>query len=363
MKNPFLAYLKEENTEYMTPVCSLNRAVLAKLPLYGVEDEIEGRCFKDVFCTQLVVDEIKANAPIYGVDLSGAEDYMLPRILDKALVSPDVKYNQLASRVANKFGDRLGLLLLTLKLGEKENRDARPEWNDEHWQYWEELETVIFVGGLASSMLGRRFKERIQNIFDMAGVKPYNIMLFDNGTYVGAMGCALKLMDDNTTSVVFDFGHTNTKRCVVTKGVSEIREFSALESEKSQYVDIVKADEDPLFEALKLHKHIVKIIVETYKNQSKHFELSDKIIISIANYNAGGTLNSVHGGYAKLCELGDDYSKILAEDLSSYLHRRVKVKLVHDGTANALYFSEIEKSVCISLGTAFGVGFTDIDIK
>ncbi len=363
MKNPFFAYLKEEKTEYITPVCSLNRAVMKKLPLYGIEDAIEGKLFKEIFSTQLVVDEIKESAKIYGVDLSGLEDYMLPRILDKALVSQDIKYSQLALKVANKFGDRLGLILLALKLGEQENRDARPEWDDRHWQYWNELETVIFVGGLASSMLGRRFKERIQHIFDIAGVKPYDIMLFDNGTYVGVMGCALRLMEDNTTSLVFDFGHTNTKRCVVTKGVSEIKEFSALESEKSRYVNVVKEGEDGWEEALKLHRHIVKIIVETYKNQSKNFDLSDKIILSIANYNEGGRLNSVHGGYAKLCELGEDYSKILTEDLSSSLHRRVKVKLVHDGTANALYFSEIEKSVCISLGTAFGVGFTDIDIK
>ena len=148
MKNPFHAYLKEEKSEYITPVCSLNRAVMKKLPLYGIEDEIEGRLFKDIFSTQLVVDEIKESAKIYGVDLSELEDYMLPRILDKALVSQDIKYSQLAQKVANKFGDRLGLILLSLKLGEKENRDARPEWDDRHWQYWSELETVIFVGGL-----------------------------------------------------------------------------------------------------------------------------------------------------------------------------------------------------------------------
>jgi len=61
--------------------------------------------------------------------------------------------------------------------------------------------------------------------------------------------------------------------------------------------------------------------------------------------------------------LSNDYAKLLMEDLSGMLHKKVKVRLVHDGTANALYFSEIENSVCVSLGTAFGVGFTDIIIE
>lgn len=364
MENPFVSYLKEEKTQYLTPVCSLNKAVLNKLPLYGVEDEIEGMTFREIFSTQCVVEEIKSIAQLYSIDISQFEDYMLPRLLDRALISEDIKYRQLASKVAVKFGNRLGMLLLSLRLMEKENQDARPDWNEAHWEYWNSLDTVIFVGGLASGMFGRKLKEQIQYIFDRAGAKPYNIMLFDNGTFVGVMGCAQRLMKDNTTGLVFDFGHTNLKRCVVKKGVGEIKTFTALESTKSMYVHSKPVDGEDLWEsALLLHKYLVKTIVDTYKQQINiHNDLSNEIIISIANYNAGGVLCSERGGYAKLTELGTDYAKILTEDLSSMLHRRVKVRLVHDGTANALYFSEIENSACVSLGTAFGVGFTDIKI-
>ena len=363
MKNPFLSYLAEEKTEYLTDTVSLNKAVMAKLPLYGIDDSLEGKTFRQIFSTKLIVDEIKDLAKIYSVDISGYDDYLLPKLLDKALIGEDIKFNQLANKVADKFGDRLGLLLLALKLGEKENRDARADWSDEHWEYWATLDTVIFIGGLASSMLGRKFKERIHHIFDIAGIKPYNIMLFDNGTFVGVMGCAMRLMEDNSTSLVFDFGHTNLKRCIVTKGISQITEFTALESVKSMYVERITDGQDAWEEALNLHKYLVKTIVDTYKRQLGRFGLSDTIIISIANYNAAGRLNAVRGGYAKLTELGNDYAKILSEDLSSACHKRIKVRLVHDGTANALYFSEIENSACISLGTAFGVGFTDIKIK
>ncbi|MBQ2971151.1 MAG: hypothetical protein IJE16_01215 [Ruminococcus sp.] len=362
MSNPFLSNLKDSKSEYLTPLCSLNKAVMAKAPILGIDNSLEGKSFRDIFSTQLIVDEIKRTALEYNIDISGFDDYMLPKLLDSALISNDIKYNRFADKIAKKFGDRLGLLLLTLKLGEKENREAREDWSDRHWEYWGNLDTVIFVGGLASSMLGRRFKERIQGIFDRAKAKPYNIMLFDNATYVGVMGCA-RLMKDNSTSLVFDFGHTNLKRCVITKGVDEITYFTPLESAKSLYVSRVKDDENILEEALKLHKHLVKTIVDTYREGVGRYDLSDEIIISIANYNAGGELNSVRGGYAKLSSLGRDYSKILSEDLSSELHRKVKVRLVHDGTANALYFKDVTNAVCVSLGTAFGVGFTDIKIE
>ncbi len=363
MNNPFLSYLENEKTEYLTPTVSLNKAVMAKLPLYGIDDSLEGKTFRQIFSTQLIVDEIKMLANMYSVDISGYDDYLLPKLLDKALIGEDIKFNQLANKVADKFGDRLGLLLLALKLGEKENRDARADWDERHWEYWASLDNVIFVGGLASSMLGRKFKERIHRIFDIANVRSYNIMLFDNGTFIGVMGCAQKLMEDNSTALVFDFGHTNLKRCIVTKGESQITQFTALESVKSMYVDRVKDGQDAWEEALLLHKYLVKTITDTYKSQLGRFGLSNDIIISIANYNAAGRLNPDRGGYAKLTQLGSDYAKILAEDLSSACHKRIRVRLVHDGTANALYFSEIENSVCISLGTAFGVGFTDIKIK
>lgn len=363
MQNPFLFQLENSKSQYLTPLCSLNKAVIKKLPVYGIDDEIEGMTFRDAFSTQAVVDEIKVQAKLYSVDISKFEDYMLPKLLDQALVSDDVKYRQLASKIAIKFGNRLGLLLLTLRLGEQENRDARPDWNSEHWEYWAQLDTIIFVGGLASGLLGRRIKERIQFVFDAKGAKPYNIMLFDNGTYVGAMGCAQTLMKNNTTSLVFDFGHTNLKRCVARMSNGEICEFTPLESVKSCFVHSkLEPYENPWQTALMLHRYLVKVIVDTHKSQSKRYDLCDEIIVSIANYNAGGVLNAERGGYAKLTELSNDYAKLLNEDLSGMLHKKVKVRLVHDGTANALYFSSVENSACISLGTAFGVGFTDIEI-
>lgn len=363
MKNPFLSVSEQDQTEYLTSRCSLNRAVIKKLPLLGVDDTIEGMTFKEAFSTPTIVKEIRHISRRYGIDLTAEPDYRLPQILNESLESDDARYRQMAARVVKKFGNRLGLLLLTLKKGERENRLARDDWDDACWEYWRSLRTVILTGGLASSMMGRRFKEDIQTIFDMAGEKPYHIMLFDNGTYIGMMGLAQKLMKDDMTSLVLDMGHTGIKRAVIKKTEGEIAEFSAQESLPSLHMKShFDSQDEKRREAIELHRYIVNTIAASFRAASDPAALDDTILISIANYTHNGLLNSKRGGYAKLCMINTDYAAVLENDLSGELHRDIKVRLVHDSTASALYFADIDRSVCITLGTGFGVGFTDIKV-
>ena len=364
MKNPFLSVSDRDQTEYMTARCSLNRAVLKKLPLYGIEDAIEGMTFNEAFSTPAIVKEIRRVSRRYGIDLAEEPDYRLPQILNESLGSDDARYRQMAERVVKQFGNRLGLLLLTLKKGEKENRLARDDWDDACWEYWRSLKTVILTGGLASSMMGRRFKEVIQTIFDMAREKPYHIMLFDNGTYVGMMGLAQRLMKNEMTSLVLDMGHTCIKRAVIKKSGGEIAEFTVQESLPSLHMKSHFDNEDEKRrEAIELHRYIVNTIAASFRAAADPAALDDTILISIANYTHNGMLNGERGGYAKLCMINPDYAAVLEDDLSGELHRDIKVRLVHDSTASALYFADVTQSVCITLGTGFGVGFTDIKIQ
>lgn len=362
--NPFLSVSEPDKTEYLTDRCSLNRAVLGKLPLYGIEDGIEGLSFKEIFSTPLIVEDIRRVSRRYGIDLSGEPDSRLPILLDGALRSDNVRYKQMAERVTKRFGNRLGLLLLTLKTGERENRLARPDWDGACWDYWRDLRTVILTGGLASGMLGRRFKEYIHTIFDTAGVKPYDIMLFDNGAYVGIMGVAERLMADNTSGLALDFGHTGIKRALVKKAGGEIASITPLDSLPARFMQSRYADEGEKYRlAIDLHNYIVNTIASSWRESKDPGALNGTILISIANYVNNGILNDVRGGYAKLSVIGGSYARVLEEDLSGELHRPIKVRLVHDSTASALYFSDIERSVCITLGTGFGVGFPDIHLN
>lgn len=362
MDNPFLSTSEYDGSEYVTFRCSLNRAKLAKLPLRGIEDGIEGRYFSDIFSTPLIVEEIRRLSRSYGIDLSGYPDARLPMILNVALGSEDIRRHQLAERVIRKFGNRLGLLFLALRRGEGENRLARPDWDDSCWDYWHRVGTLILTGGLASSMLGRRLKEQVQYIFDLAGEKPYNIILYDNGAFLGVMGVAQRLMRDNSAALVCDLGHTNFKRALVRKANGVIEFFSPFESVPSQFMQSrFDSEAERLASARDLHQYVIRTLVSSYREASEVTPLSDEILISIANYTYSGRLNSVRGGFAKLCALGTDhYAAILEEVLSGELRRSIRVRLVHDATATALYFADIPDAVCLTLGTAFGVGFPQI---
>ena len=360
MKNPFLSVSDIDQTEYLTPRVSLNRAVIAKLPLCGVEDEIEGKPFKDIFSTPLIVRDIRATLKRYGLSTEGIPDSELPKLVDEGLRSENARKRQMAEQIARRFGRRLGLLLLMLRTGERENRLARDDWDDACWEFWKQLDAVILTGGLASGMLGRRFKEYIHSIFDSAGVRCYRIRLCDNASYLGVMGLAQRLMKDGEAGLVLDLGHTRFKRAAVRMADGEIGGFMPMTSLPSLYTGEHYTDEqERCTDAVNLHRHIVRTIVSSFKEASQNTQLSGTVLISVANYVRNGVLNTERGGFSKLSLLGGNYASLLSEELSSELHREISVRLVHDSTASAVYFDDEDNAVCITLGTAFGVGFPD----
>lgn len=363
MQNPFLHRVSDPNTsDYLTSNCSINRIRLAKLPIYGVDDEIEGLTVKEFFSTKLVIEEIKKNAGALKIDLDSVHEKKLPRILAKRLDGEDESAAAEALRITKKFGNRLGLLFLALKEGDSENRAAREDWTDEHWEYWAQISDIILVGGLASGKLGEILKKQVYYVFSLRNIVPYNIHLYDNSSYVGVLGCATQISAADGVNVVMDFGQTSIKRCIVTKSSGEITEIKTLDSYPSKYMDWeMPSDEEKLRQAKKLHKYLIKAIEDTY-NTAKTLtkaEPNSEIVISIASYVIDGALNAERSGYAKLCSLGANYAECLWWDLSGSLRKDVIVKLIHDGTAMALNFSDRKNTVCMSLGSYFGVGFPE----
>ncbi len=363
MQNPFLNRVSDSGkSDYLTSACSVNRIRLAKLPVYGVDDEIEGLTVKEFFSTGLVIEEIKKNADALNIDLNNVHEKKLPRLLAKRLDDENKATAAEALRITIKFGNRLGLLFLALKEGDEENRRARDDWSDEHWDYWAQISDIILVGGLASGKLGEILKQQVYYIFSLRNIVPYNIYLYDNSSDVGVLGCATQISAADGVNIVMDFGQTSIKRCFVTKNSGEITEIKPLDSYPSKYMDWdMPSEEEKLRQAKKLHKYLIKAIEDTY-NTAKTFtktEPNSEIVISIASYVIDGALNAERSGYAKLCSLGSNYAECLWWDLSGRLRKDVIVKLIHDGTAMALNFSDRKNTVCLSLGSYFGVGFPE----
>lgn len=364
MSNPFIGYDEKQNIEYTSPVCSLNRLRLAKLPVYGIEDGVEGFRANEIFSAKIISDDILATAQKMRVDVSGYSYRELPRLLSDGILSDDVLKHRVAATLSTKYGNRLGLILLTLRTGLEENRIVRDDWDQRHWRYWADVKNIILTGGLAGGLLGKRFKEQIHYVFDVAGVKPYNISLFENSSHVGTMGCAKLIKEKDKSFCVLDFGQTNIKRCLIRKRRGEISTITTLDTVPSLNMDLTFSDTRENFDrAMELHRYLLNVICDTCKNLDLAKDEKGEVIISIANYVVGGELNRRRGGYAKLHLLCDDYASLLSHELSSRMHRPFSVRLIHDGTAIALNFSGAVDTACISIGTAFGVGFPDIKLE
>ncbi|MDP4119744.1 MAG: hypothetical protein Q8876_01630 [Bacillota bacterium] len=359
MKNPFLEKIEGTDKEFLTSKCSVNRVVLNKLPVYGVYDDAEGKTAYDIFSTTAVIEEIINSKISDIVDLSKIDDVDYARYLGIWLNGKNNTLAKIAMDIMKDFGNRLGLILLTLKLGEPENRACRSDWTDEHWEYWKNIKTVVLAGGLATGVQGKILKQQVEYVFSLVGEKPYDIIVFDNPSYAGVMGCVKKIKCSDGTHIVLDFGQTNIKRSIVKLNDGEIIWVQTLPSISSINMNSYDTSEKS---AIQLHQYLVNAVAKTFREAVKEGAVGSEIVISIANYVKGDNLYSDRGGYGKLALIGEHYAKILEEDCSSELRQPVKITLIHDGTAMALWFSDYKDTVCLSLGTAFGVGFPEINV-
>lgn len=358
-KNPFISKT-EHNSEYLTANCSLNKVRFAKLPLYGIEDDIEGKQMSELFGASIITDEIARNAASIGIDLSKCQRTDLPKILDKKIDEG----NEEALRIARKFGNRLGMFLLLLKTGLPENRAIRADWDDEHWKYWANVETIFLVGGIASGRMCDYMLEVVRELFEKANVPMYNIVRSKESSEIGAKGCLTQLEEKGEVQLLFDFGQTMMKRMIAVRDEEGDYALIKLPSKKSINMECYIEDEnEKRRQAEELHKYIVRSILETYDEALQYGSIGWEIVISIASYVMDGKIYDARSGYAKLCTLSDNYAGFLAATLELILDRSVMIKLIHDGTAAALYYKGEENAVCITAGTAFGVGFPEIILE
>lgn len=356
-KNPFISKT-EHNSEYLTANCSLNKVRLAKLPLYGIEDDMEGKRIGELFGAGIIMDEIERNADALGIDLSKHQRTDLPKILDEKID----ERNEEALRIARKYGNRLGMFLLVLKTGLPENRAVREDWQDEHWEYWANVDTIFLAGGIANGRMCEYMLMVVGELFEKANVPMYHIVRNTNSSDIGAKGCLTQLEGEEDVHILFDFGQTMMKRLIAVRCCDgEDDTLIKLPGKKSIHMDwYIEDDEERRRQAEELHQYIVDSIIETYNEALQYGSIGWEIVISIASYVMDGKIYDARSGYAKLCTLSDNYAGYLAACLEMKLDRRIMIKLIHDGTAAALYYKGAKNAVCITAGTAFGVGFPEI---
>jgi hypothetical protein len=353
MNNPFV------KNDFLCLNASINKLIIEKMPTDRVKQNIQGKAALEIFSTQLFIEEIRKNYKGLKLDIDKIVDKTLPQHLEKCLGSDDDSVKEVANGIIRLFGERLAIILLTLKKGEHANRLKRKDWDDEHWDYWNRIENVVLVGGLASLMLGEKLKYYIEKVFMESNENCYNIKLVQNSADVGIIGCSTYVQTENERDLhlIFDFGHTFIKRSLVKIEDKKVKNIIKLDKILSRHVKLEFEDDEEKQEAVELHNHLLNSIVDTINILAeKASSIGEHIVISIANYVENGVFAN-RGGYGKLRLLSDNYEIYLANALLQKLNKSFKITLVHDGTAMAAAFSNYSNSVCISLGTAFGVGF------
>lgn len=354
MNNPFI----EDN--HLCTNASLNKLFIEKMPICKVKQNLEGKTALEIFSTKLFIKEIKEHSKELKLNLNKVEEKMLPQYLNELLDSSDISVRKCAGSIVKMFGERLGIILLVLKIGDRANREKRKDWDDTHWDYFRQLKNVILVGGLSSSKIGERLKKYIKDVFAGAGEPCYNIILIKDSSNIGIKGCSryIKDVDKEKIYLLFDCGQTFIKRSILSLDSKENKKFVQLSKVSSSHVGWNSKNEtEEKEEAIKLSDYLEDVIINTIK-ESKCIEkeLASQIVISIANYVKNGEIAN-RGGYGKLRLLDNNYETYLENKIYEKIKRRFKITLVHDGTAISSAFVSYDDAVCISLGTAFGVGF------
>ena len=342
------------------------------MPVCAVTQPLTGKSAQDVFSTDLFIQEIKNAADRLRIPVATLEEKSLPLYLENSLESDDPHVRAAAHDILKLFGERLAVILLCLKEGSPANRRARPDWGNEEWDYWNSLKRIILVGGLASPPLGEQLKYYVEQVFKDSGKNPYAIVLGRDSTYAGLRGCTTCLLNDSLddadaipgqppsswANLIFDYGQSFIKRSYAIMNGHKVQDIIILGKTLSRHVEWDM--KDPLVEeaeAQALNRYFLDTITRTIQEvEARGLHIRPHIVLSIANYVKNGEIAN-RGGYGKLRLIAPNYARYLSDCMKERFGKNYYFTLLHDGTAMAAGYADYEESVCISLGTAFGVGF------
>ncbi len=334
--NPF------KKNGYMLPIASINSVY--------VDDVLAS----DVFRPAILIKSIEQYREQLGIGAEITGEDLLYAFND-ALISNIITIRQFAIHLANQFGDDLAKVFVTLKKPSELSIKNRTNWEKVHWDYWQSIQKIYLVGGLTSPLLTKVFRSRIQKAFKEESINDLQISFIEGSSNLGTKGLSTLISDGEY--LLFDFGQTNIKRAYYIAEGYEIKVETVLPSLKSDYLFYKYRNHDEL---LLLAKNLDKYILSVIMKSIKEVGFSGKrIFIAIANYVYNGKIYESRGGYGKLAMIEDNYQSYLSNVLSKELDEIIEVKLYHDTSAMALLFKDEKNSAVISLGTAFGVAFTD----
>ncbi len=309
MKNPF------KDGEYLLPITSVNSLV------------VHGVTASKLFSPRLIIYDVLSY-----LDDEFRNSSEVLRLFDERIFT-DERFLGVARKYAIHLRDILNVLLNP----SEEDKAVNIKWQEKHFAYWQNLHKIYVVGGLVLPNFKKVMDDVLKDL-----LKPVELVLIS--TDYATLG--LSTLVKGEEALVFDFGQTSIKSRLV--GINE----RVLEKEEAKYL---YDDFDLATASMKLDLYMKDIIFKKIEETSFS---GNKLYLALSNYVNLGYIRKSQYGYGRLGFFNNNYEENLRDYFSKKLKRKMDLRLFHDTTAMSYNFSNEPMVGIISLGTAFGVGFT-----
>lgn len=328
------------NPAYPPTSNSLNRFKIWELPDFS--EELLGRAGYRLVSSASLTDAIQERSSELMIDPNQSDQDLQGRYFE-LLDTGD----SMAIQIAEQMGQYLGYILLALHYGTDTNREGNPEKDDAYWEYWSGVRTIFLGGGLTSGKIGEIIAREAQSTVTKH-VSNYMIALAQYPQHLGILGAARYVLSDEQ-AIIFDFGGTFVKRARAFYSENKLQRVQLLDSVPSGFG--LHSDDSM---AQTVFDRFVDFLVDAFQGGDATF-----IPVSIAAYVSpdGQPYLAQRGVYMLMSHLGDNVPQLLSNAVSKRLGKPITVKLIHDGTAAATFFSPLENAAIITLGTAIGSGY------
>lgn len=329
---------------------SLNQARIMTLPEAAADPEIIGKTGYDLLSAEALQQEITHFAA--ELNLQADAPHLL-RQFDHCLQMKEKR----ALQIAQIYGRKLGALLLMLKRGDLVNRQSRPQWGLEHWRFWQQVTGVIIGGGVMAGRLGQLAAPVAQETLSRHAFPDFKVTRSPHAAHLPLVGLARKAPCCTKAMIVFDFGQTAIKRAIARYRDGEVAALQLLTTLPTVCRDL-SFKKRPVDDVRRQWRQMRAVIEQTWREAAAGREKISDIRISLSCYLFDGHPSPRdHGCYGGLQVLAPNLDAFIQEELDRRLPYRVKIHLVHDGTAAATAHAGEVGRVVLTLGTAIGNGF------
>ncbi len=352
---------------FTPPHVSINRVQIVDLPGLPVDEEVRGQKAYHLLSNLAIINYARQLAPALDLPPAYLQDTPqtrreLPRFVDSCLNSPNAGARAAAETIARRLGRNLGHILLTLHRGDAVNRQARPDWSADDWDKWGRVERVWLGGGLMSGQLGELIARHARACLAQMGYadKP-SVELSPFRQAMTILGAGRCLPASARHALCLDYGQTSVKRACLNLEEGTLVGASHYPSLAVEW-DI---DNLPIAPTLEMGQRVLAFMADALAqtwNESVAGSVipGDDVMLCVAAYVRDGQLLG-NGLYATLMLLGEDARALLSDALWTQSGCRVRVHLIHDGTAAAALHAGQPASAVFVIGTAIGVGFPPLE--